>query len=185
MPMPYWKYRPYDTVDLPDRTWPSRVVDHAPIWCSTDLRDGNQALVKPMDSARKLRMFELLVQLGVKEIEVGFPSASIIDQHVVIFGPAAGIAHDALENRVHGYGFHGEARFFEYLASDGVFQAFAGFDQAAGQRPVSFERLAPAFDQQDGVAAEDQRADAEQRIFRIASANSAARNFEMTPSPRF
>src|SRR5437879_9511266 len=69
MTMPYWKYRPYPTVDLPDRTWPNRVVDHAPIWCSTDLRDGNQALVKPMDSARKQRMFDLLVQLGVKEIE--------------------------------------------------------------------------------------------------------------------
>jgi 2-isopropylmalate synthase len=79
MPMPFWKYRPYPTVDLPDRTWPDRVVDHAPIWCSTDLRDGNQALVKPMDSARKQRMFDLLVQLGVKEIEVGFPSASQTD----------------------------------------------------------------------------------------------------------
>ena len=64
MPMPYWKYRPYPTVDLPDRTWPDRVVDHAPIWCSTDLRDGNQALVKPMDSARKQRMFDLLLELG-------------------------------------------------------------------------------------------------------------------------
>jgi 2-isopropylmalate synthase len=79
MTMPYWKYRPYSTVDLPDRTWPNRVIDHAPIWCSTDLRDGNQALVKPMDSARKQRMFDLLVQLGMKEIEVGFPSASQTD----------------------------------------------------------------------------------------------------------
>jgi 2-isopropylmalate synthase len=79
MSMPYWKYRRYETVDLPDRTWPDRVVDRAPIWCSTDLRDGNQALVKPMDSARKLRMFELLVQLGVKQIEVGFPAASKTD----------------------------------------------------------------------------------------------------------
>src|SRR5712672_3378047 len=79
MPMPYWKYRPYTTVDLPDRTWPNQVIDRAPIWCSTDLRDGNQALVKPMDSARKQRMFDLLVQLGVKEIEVGFPSASQTD----------------------------------------------------------------------------------------------------------
>src|SRR5436305_6347774 len=79
MTMPYWKYRPYPTVDLPDRTWPNRVIDHAPIWCSTDLRDGNQALVKPMDSARKQRMFDLLVELGVKEIEVGFPSASQTD----------------------------------------------------------------------------------------------------------
>jgi 2-isopropylmalate synthase len=79
MTMPYWKYRPYPTVDLPDRTWPNQVVDRAPVWCSTDLRDGNQALVKPMDSARKQRMFDLLVQLGLKEIEVGFPSASQTD----------------------------------------------------------------------------------------------------------
>ena len=70
---------PYETVDLPDRTWPDRVVDRAPIWCSTDLRDGNQALIKPMDAARKQKMFDLLVALGVKEIEVGFPSASKTD----------------------------------------------------------------------------------------------------------
>ena len=79
MSMPHWKYRPYPTVDLPDRTWPDRVIDRAPVWCSTDLRDGNQALVKPMDPARKQKMFDLLVQLGVKEIEVGFPSASKTD----------------------------------------------------------------------------------------------------------
>ena len=79
MPMPFDKYRPYETVDLPDRTWPDRVVDRAPVWCSTDLRDGNQALVKPMDPARKQKMFDLLVALGVKEIEVGFPSASKAD----------------------------------------------------------------------------------------------------------
>jgi 2-isopropylmalate synthase len=76
MPMPHWKYRPYPIVDLPDRTWPDRVLDRAPIWCSTDLRDGNQALVRPMNGDRKQRMFDLLVRLGVKEIEVGFPSAS-------------------------------------------------------------------------------------------------------------
>jgi len=79
MSMPYWKYQPYPTVDLPDRTWPDRVVERAPIWCSTDLRDGNQALVKPMDSLRKQKMFDLLVSLGIKEIEVGFPSASKTD----------------------------------------------------------------------------------------------------------
>jgi len=79
MTMPYWKYKPYDTVDLPDRTWPNRVIDRAPVWCSTDLRDGNQSLIKPMDAARKRRMFELLVRLGIKEIEVGFPSASKTD----------------------------------------------------------------------------------------------------------
>src|SRR4029079_13658771 len=79
MPMPFDKYRPYETVDLPDRTWPDRVVDHAPVWCSTDLRDGNQALVKPLDPPRKQKMFDLLVALGGKEIEVGFPSASKTD----------------------------------------------------------------------------------------------------------
>ena len=60
--MPFDKYRPYETVDLPDRTWPDRVVDRAPVWCSTDLRDGNQALVKPMDPARKQKMFDLLAR---------------------------------------------------------------------------------------------------------------------------
>ncbi len=79
MPMPHWKYRPYATVDLPDRTWPDRLVEAAPIWCSTDLRDGNQALVNPMDSARKQRFFALLLALGIPEIEVGFPSASRTD----------------------------------------------------------------------------------------------------------
>jgi 2-isopropylmalate synthase len=79
MPMPFHKYRPYDTVDLADRTWPDVVVDRAPIWCSTDLRDGNQALVNPMDGSRKRRFFDLLLALGVKEIEVGFPSASKTD----------------------------------------------------------------------------------------------------------
>jgi 2-isopropylmalate synthase len=79
VPMPFSKYRPYDTVDLPDRTWPNVVLDRAPVWCSTDLRDGNQALVNPMDSARKRRLFGLLVTLGFKEIEVGFPAASKAD----------------------------------------------------------------------------------------------------------
>jgi len=79
MPMPHWKYRPYDTVVLPDRTWPDRVLGRAPVWCSTDLRDGNQALVNPMDPARKRRFFDLLLALGVREIEVGFPAASKTD----------------------------------------------------------------------------------------------------------
>ena len=79
MSMPHHRYRPYDTVDLPDRTWPNVVLTSAPIWCSTDLRDGNQALVSPMDAARKRRFFELLLGLGFKEIEVGFPAASKAD----------------------------------------------------------------------------------------------------------
>jgi len=74
--LPIHKYKPYETVDLPDRRWPSRTIDRAPRWCSVDLRDGNQALVEPMGLLRKRRMFDLLVRLGFKEIEVGFPSAS-------------------------------------------------------------------------------------------------------------
>ena len=70
------KYRPFGRIDLPDRRWPSRTIDRAPQWCSVDLRDGNQALVEPMGPQRKRRMFDLLVRLGFKEIEVGFPSAS-------------------------------------------------------------------------------------------------------------
>jgi 2-isopropylmalate synthase len=77
--MPIERYRPYPPVDLPDRTWPNRQITAAPRWLSTDLRDGNQALIDPMTPARKRRMFELLVNLGYKEIEVGFPSASQTD----------------------------------------------------------------------------------------------------------
>ncbi|MGB0235294.1 MAG: 2-isopropylmalate synthase [Candidatus Puniceispirillaceae bacterium] len=73
------KYRAYPVIDLPDRSWPNKVIDTAPVWCSVDLRDGNQALIEPMDSARKMRMFKTLVAMGFKEIEVGFPSASETD----------------------------------------------------------------------------------------------------------
>ncbi|MFO1310221.1 MAG: 2-isopropylmalate synthase [Burkholderiales bacterium] len=76
---PSRKYRPYAPVDLPDRRWPSATITRAPVWCSVDLRDGNQALIEPMDADRKLAMFELLVELGYKEIEVGFPAASQTD----------------------------------------------------------------------------------------------------------
>ena len=77
--MPIHKYRQFPPVQLPDRTWPSRIIDKAPQWCSVDLRDGNQALVEPMGPDRKRRMFDLLVRLGFKEIEVGFPAASDTD----------------------------------------------------------------------------------------------------------
>ncbi|WP_280155596.1 2-isopropylmalate synthase [Piscinibacter sp. XHJ-5] len=73
---PQTKYRSFAPVRLADRTWPDAVLTRPPLWCSVDLRDGNQALIEPMDSARKLRMFEMLVRIGFKEIEVGFPSAS-------------------------------------------------------------------------------------------------------------
>ncbi len=70
------KYRPFPPVDLPDRQWPNRTLSHAPQWCSVDLRDGNQALAQPMSVAEKIEFFDLLVKIGFKEIEVGFPSAS-------------------------------------------------------------------------------------------------------------
>ena len=73
------KYQPFQATPLPDRTWPSKSIEKAPMWCSVDLRDGNQALVNPMNGQQKLRMFELLVKLGFKQIEVGFPSASAPD----------------------------------------------------------------------------------------------------------
>lgn len=77
--MPYHKYKPYAPVDLPDRAWPSRTITQAPAWCSVDLRDGNQALAIPMSVAEKLELFNLLVTMGFKEIEVGFPSASQVE----------------------------------------------------------------------------------------------------------
>ena len=78
-PMPVHRYSPFIPVELPDRTWPSKKMVKAPQWCSVDLRDGNQALIDPMDTPRKLAMFKLLVAMGYKEIEVGFPSASQTD----------------------------------------------------------------------------------------------------------
>ena len=77
--MPCYRYTPFKPVDLPDRTWPSKVMTKAPRWLSTDLRDGNQALIDPMSPTRKRAMFDLLVKMGYKEIEVGFPSASQTD----------------------------------------------------------------------------------------------------------
>jgi len=84
--MPTGKYLPFDqqiSVELPDRTWPTQRMTHAPRWCAVDLRDGNQALIDPMNAERKKRMFDLLVRMGYKEIEVGFPSASQTDYDFV------------------------------------------------------------------------------------------------------
>ena len=81
--MPFERYRPFYPLDLPDRRWPTKRQEKAPLWCSVDLRDGNQALIDPMDPARKRRMFETVVAMGFKEIEVGFPSASQPDYDFV------------------------------------------------------------------------------------------------------
>lgn len=78
-PMPVGRYQPFVPIELPDRTWPNRRIEKAPRWMSTDLRDGNQALIDPMTPGRKRKLFDLLVRLGYKEIEVGFPSASQTD----------------------------------------------------------------------------------------------------------
>ena len=76
--MPFHKYVPFRPLPLrlPDREWPNRQIETAPLWCSVDLRDGNQALIDPMDPGRKRRMFDALVLMGFKEIEIGFPAAS-------------------------------------------------------------------------------------------------------------
>ncbi len=76
---PVTKYLPFPSVVLPNRQWPNRTLKEAPLWCSVDLRDGNQALAQPMSVEEKLEYFDLLVQIGFKEIEVGFPSASQIE----------------------------------------------------------------------------------------------------------
>ncbi len=82
-PMPFHRYRAFPPIDLPDRTWPNATITQAPRWLSTDLRDGNQALIDPMSPTRKMAMFDLLVRMGYKEIEVGFPSASETDFNFV------------------------------------------------------------------------------------------------------
>ena len=83
--MPFEKYRPFLPlpIELPGRRWPNVRIEKAPLWCSVDLRDGNQALIDPMDPTRKMRMYRTLVQMGFKEIEVGFPSASQPDYDFV------------------------------------------------------------------------------------------------------
>jgi 2-isopropylmalate synthase len=73
------KYRPFPPINLPDRQWPSRQITKAPRWLSTDLRDGNQALIDPMGAEKKMRFFELLLKVGCKEIEVGFPASGATD----------------------------------------------------------------------------------------------------------
>ena len=88
--MPFHRYKPFPAVDLPDRQWPSRTITAAPRWLSTDLRDGNQALIDPMNTARKQAMFELLVGMGYKEIEIGFPASGQTDfdfvRHLITSG---------------------------------------------------------------------------------------------------
>ena len=108
--MPFAKYRPFAPVPLRDRQWPSQTLQVAPIWCSVDLRDGNQALVEPMNIDKKLKMFNLLVKLGFKEIEVGFPAASeteytflrtLIDQNLIPEDVTIQVLTQAREHLLH------------------------------------------------------------------------------------
>ena len=88
--MPFHKYKPFKPIALADRSWPDQVISHAPRWCSVDLRDGNQALIEPMSPVEKQQMYDLLIDLGFKEIEVGFPAASQTDfdfvRNIIVFG---------------------------------------------------------------------------------------------------
>ena len=93
---PSVKYRPFPQIDLPDRTWPSNTITRAPRWLSTDMRDGNQALIDPMDSEKKQRFFDLLCRIGVKEIEVGFPSAGATEYDFI----AGLVKHDRIPDDV-------------------------------------------------------------------------------------
>src|SRR5687767_2832663 len=108
--MPFAKYRPFAPVPLRDRQWPNQTLQVAPIWCSVDLRDGNQALVEPMNIDKKLKMFDLLVKLGFKEIEVGFPAASeteytflrtLIDQNLIPEDVTIQVLTQAREHLLH------------------------------------------------------------------------------------
>ena len=107
--MPFYKYRPFTPVELPERQWPNRVLNQAPRWCSVDLRDGNQALIDPMNVQEKLRMFDLLLEVGFAEIEVGFPAASqpdfdfirrIIDEERIPEGVAVQVLCQAREELI-------------------------------------------------------------------------------------
>jgi 2-isopropylmalate synthase len=100
MPDAARKYQPYPAVGLADRTWPSKRIEKAPIWCSVDLRDGNQALIDPMGHDRKARMFQLLLDMGFKEIEIGFPSASQTDFDFARWAIEEGGVPDAVDLQV-------------------------------------------------------------------------------------
>ena len=78
----YKKYVGFKPINIPDRTWPDKVIEKAPIWCSVDMRDGNQSIVDPMNLQEKLEFFKTLIEVGFKEIEVGFPSASDTDYEI-------------------------------------------------------------------------------------------------------
>ncbi len=95
--MPTNKYRAFPQVDLPERAWPGNTITEAPVWCSVDLRDGNQALIEPMGRHKKLKFFEHLIALGFKEIEVGFPAASDTDFDFVRYI----IENDVIPDDVH------------------------------------------------------------------------------------
>ena len=106
---PITKYKPWGVIDLPDRQWPSRTIDQAPQWCSVDLRDGNQALPIPMGVKEKLELFQLLCDIGFKQIEIGFPSAAqtefdfarkLIDEKLVPDGVALQVLTQAREHLI-------------------------------------------------------------------------------------
>ena len=83
--MSFNKYKPHPILDFPERTWPSKTITKAPIWCSVDLRDGNQSLIEPMNLAEKFKFYQKLLKIGFKEIEVGFPAAAAVEYEFMRF----------------------------------------------------------------------------------------------------
>ena len=137
------KYRPFPAVVLPDRQWPDRTITHAPIWCSVDLRDGNQALPVPMSVEEKIRLFDELVRIGFKQIEVGFPSAAdtefnflraLVEQKRIPDDVTIQVLVQAREHRI---AVGGEGEFFEEAGLLGRDRGEEGGKQA-GTREVNF-----------------------------------------------
>ena len=154
--MPCHRYAPFKPVDLPDRTWPDKTITKAPRWLSTDLRDGNQALIDPMSPVRKRAMFDLLVKMGYKEIEVGFPSASQTDfdfvreliegdkiPHDVRISVLTQAREDLIERTVQSLAGARRATVHMYNATAPVFRKVV-FRNSQARRPRRWPSTAPA-----------------------------------------
>ncbi|WP_375420302.1 2-isopropylmalate synthase [uncultured Sphingomonas sp.] len=131
---PSTKYRPFPPIDLPDRQWPSRTITQPPRWLSTDLRDGNQALIDPMDAEKKTRLFDLLVKVGLKEIEVGFPSAGATDFDFIAGLVRGGNIPDDVAIQV-----------LTQARRDLIETSFASLDGAAGAIVHLYNAVSPAW----------------------------------------
>ena len=125
----YKRYKASPVLEFPERTWPSKRIEHAPVWCSVDLRDGNQALVEPMNIEEKIEFFQMLCRIGFKEIEVGFPAASQVEFDFVRQLVARKLIPDDVYIQV---------KFFPELAMQTLFESFPFFKLSAGEFPKIF-----------------------------------------------